>query len=244
MTMTIRQQIAPDDFLRRLIKNMTEMPQRIKDSKEAIAAAEYELAVDNTVERAKEHVKDLEAEAAYIVAGETNGTGNKLFADKDKRDAEILRRLNADSEYQDVVKTVNDPNCSELVCGGVEKIINAIVKRINKEVESETDGDGKKLYANDAQRENAVRARLSKDAEYIQTKNELLAAERHEAQLKMHLGKLNIQMKYLIDVSYSNKFIAEMIAGLSHESDIAPRIDAICKKEAILSNPYNGVTKP
>lgn len=176
-TLTIRQQIASDEFVKKLIADIQELPDRIKAAKETLAEAEFDVAVDNAVERAKERVKDLESEAAYIVANET------------------------------------------------EEATNGKTGEITQ----------KKKWTNETQREMAVRAMLFKNPDYMQTKNELIAAERLEAQSKMRLGKLNIQLKYLIDVYYSNKTIGEIISGLSYEDTTQPRLEAICKKEAILN---------
>lgn len=165
--LSIRQTIASDEFVRALIEDTAALPTRVKDAKDTLAAAEYEEAMFSGVEDAKQRIKEVEAEAMYMVLNETNG-------------------------------------------------------------------DGKKKYTNDTQREMAVTAMLSKDKEYIDAKNALIAARRQEAELKMKLGKVRNQLGFVIDVSYANKSICALIAGLSHESVILDRLEAIARKEAMI----------
>jgi len=103
------------------------------------------------------------------------------------------------------------------------------------EILNETDGNGKKKYGNEAQRDAAMTVVLSKSQEWVDAKNEMLNQKRMKAQLTMDLAKARNSMTKSIDRYYILKEIAEVIAGLSREDTTTKRIELVERAEAIIS---------
>lgn len=113
--------------------------------------------------------------------------------------------------------------------------VAAIEAEANYIVLNEINGDGKKKYSNEAQRASAVLQALQTDQSYIDARNELLAAKQEKFALDMQMAKERNNLKYLVDLSFTNKAVCEMIAGLCREDHTSGKLELIARKEAILS---------
>lgn len=83
--------------------------------------------------------------------------------------------------------------------------------------EAKIEGNGKPKYSNAEERDAAVTIFCNKNPDYIKALDAVVRAKRKKAEGGLHLGKLNNQLKYLIDLSYGRKAVLAVVAGLSVE---------------------------
>lgn len=121
-----------------------------------------------------------------------------------------------------------------LMLKDIEGKIADIEREAMFEVINETNDDGKKAYTNQEQRAAAQAQFLSKSDDYLDAKNDLLKAKQKKAEVENHVAKCKNQMwgiKNQFDVALA---VAGIIAGLSHESTAAGKLELIERIKATL----------
>lgn len=98
---TIRRAVIDDAATVNLLGNLADMPNRTQEARDNLTHAEFELSVFNDHELAKDKVDELELEATFEVAQETEENGKKKYANEQQRKAAAASNLSKSQEYLD-----------------------------------------------------------------------------------------------------------------------------------------------
>jgi hypothetical protein len=101
--------------------------------------------------------------------------------------------------------------------------------------------DGKPAFSNEELRQSQVQMLCSKDPEYIKALGDLMIANRKQAEMKMHLGKLFNRAKYCSGMAYAYGHVCDVIAGLAVEDVDNAALLRLAEIKALISR-YTGET--
>jgi len=100
---TIRRSILPDEAVTRLLEQLQTLPGRSQEAREALTRAEHELEFYSEDKDAKESIEQLELEAGYEAAQESDENGKRKNTNEQQRKAAAARLLNQNTEYAEAV---------------------------------------------------------------------------------------------------------------------------------------------
>lgn len=108
MSQTIRQAIISDNDVAGLLKQLKDLPERVRDASDVLADAEFEAAgLPSQLKEADQKIADVEREAMFEVRNDLNDKGKCKHSNDDQRKDAQIKLLRG--EYaEDYVAAKND----------------------------------------------------------------------------------------------------------------------------------------